>query len=596
MSRNDLSSPLRFIAKLRNATSESLVAPFPRRLWQGDSVTRNVSGQENDDRKVFMVSRLVVSLTALVTYLGAYSTTVKTATQTATIAILAVYIVMCAAICVASARQKILFGFTVARASVFDVATYTLLLSLGNLDNKILFFGLLFSILVMSTQRGLFAGRKVAIACALMLLITELVFSQKLELWAVILNCLAITIMGYAAAYLGEAELKYRGRFLLLKNITNLANPRFGVDRTLGLVMQQLREFFEGDICVLVAAEAETARYSLRRVDQHKPERAMGPEAISPDVAERLLALPSAHALAFRTRRASWFTAPTRNLYGYDMSSRSRVVEDPEMLESIAELLDAPSFLTVPIKLGHSTRSRLYILSRRANGYDDSDVDLILQAVSCFMPVVDNIRLVDRLATDAAEQERHRIARDLHDTTIQPFIGLQMGLTAVHKKLVEGRGDVTADIVKLLQLTDVELGDLRSYVRNLKEREIANPAFLMAIRRFVEKFSDASGIHVELVVEGELSLSDRLAAEAFQLVAEGLSNIRRHTQSTFASIKLGCGESSFDLHITNTPAQNDETTNFMPRSISERTAALGGELSIDRGHDGSTNLHVSIPL
>lgn len=68
-----------------------------------------------------------------------------------------------------------------------------------------------------------------------------------------------------------------------------------------------------------------------------------------------------------------------------------------------------------------------------------------MQLIEHVLPVIDNIRLVDRLASAAAEEERRRIARDLHDRIVQPYIGLQLGLAAVRQRLATA-GEVTADV------------------------------------------------------------------------------------------------------------------------------------------------------
>ena len=64
-------------------------------------------------------------------------------------------------------------------------------------------------------------------------------------------------------------------------------------------------------------------------------------------------------------------------------------------------------------------------------------------------PVLENIRLVDRLASEAAEYERQRIARDIHDGMIQPYIGLQLGLAAIRQKIERGNNDVGHDVREL---------------------------------------------------------------------------------------------------------------------------------------------------
>ena len=162
----------------------------------------------------------------------------------------------------------------------------------------------------------------------------------------------------------------------------------------------------------------------------------------------------------------------------------------------------------------------------------------MLLVIDHTMPVLQNIKLVDQLASDAADAERQRIALDFHDRVIQPYIGLRMGLEAIRQKLGRGDADITHDIDWLLDLTKDELAQLRHLVQGLKNGGERVDGLVLAIRRFGRKFTAATGIQVQVEVNGELHVNDRLATEVFHIVAEGLSNIRRHTLATTASITL----------------------------------------------------------
>ena len=116
------------------------------------------------------------------------------------------------------------------------------------------------------------------------------------------------------------------------------------------------------------------------------------------------------------------------------------------------------------------------------------------------------------------------------------------------------------------------------------------------MRRFATKFSEATGIAVQVNARGDIRVGDRLAAEAFQIVAEGLSNVRRHTQAGLATVSLKCGNGFFSLHIENNGAGGSVPLSFTPRSITERAEALGGYAHVESlGQDG-TAVVVEIPL
>ena len=111
----------------------------------------------------------------------------------------------------------------------------------------------------------------------------------------------------------------------------------------------------------------------------------------------------------------------------------------------------------------------MYFSRKRGRALDISDLFFLSQVIEQANPIIENVRLVDRLASDAAEQERQRIARDIHDSVIQPYIGFQIGLSGVRRKLAAGHADVRAEIERLAEMADVGIVDLRGYVRGLKD-------------------------------------------------------------------------------------------------------------------------------
>lgn len=126
--------------------------------------------------------------------------------------------------------------------------------------------------------------------------------------------------------------------------------------------------------------------------------------------------------------------------------------------------------------------------------------------------------------------------------------------------------------------------ELRAYVNALREGHAYAGTLLPSIERFAAKFSLATGIEVNIESSPGLSLHDGLAAQVFQMIVEGLSNIRRHTRARRAQVRLCCEENRLVLRIENAgdetegnlSSRNGQTkppSSFSPRSIGERARA-----------------------
>src|ERR1044072_3695572 len=126
---------------------------------------------------------------------------------------------------------------------------------------------------------------------------------------------------------------------------------------------------------------------------------------------------------------------------------KSRVFSDTNSSDSekLAGMLEAQKYLSVPVYYRHQAVGRLYIFNGPGR-IDSADMDFMLQLMDHVTPVMENIRLIDNLASDAAEQERQRIAHDIHDSVIQPYLGLQFGLAALDQKLEAGNTGIRENV------------------------------------------------------------------------------------------------------------------------------------------------------
>src|SRR4029079_3404512 len=136
--------------------------------------------------------------------------------------------------------------------------------------------------------------------------------------------------------------------------------------------------------------------------------------------------------------------------------------------------------------------------------------------------------------------------------------------------------------------------DLRGYVHGLSFKPGKATALFESLQRFAHKFSESTGMTVELDCPANLSIGDRLAAELFQIVAEALSNVRRHTSSDTALVWLRLVGENLVVAVQNR-SNAAPADDFVPKSIAERSESLGGMVAVTQ-NEGSATVTVSIPL
>lgn len=482
-----------------------------------------------------------------------------------------------------------------------DIGYYTLLIWLSGGTTSPFYIFYFFPVIAAASGGGFESGMQAALASSASLYLLgffSTASDQEVNYNQFLLRPAYLLIFGYIIASLGDSELTSRRRLFLLKDMNSLSNPRFGIERTLSTLTERIREFYEADKCVMVMARWHQMEPHLRRAIRDEPEAASRTLPLAPEMQHQLLALTGSQivwqhktGIENKNRIALHVFSPESG----DFTSPA-AASDAEHLASLADTLEAEEFFSVPMSYRGTQVGRLFVIGAR-RAFGNAEAAFLMQAIEHVMPSLDNTLLLDRLASDAAEEERQRIARDLHDSIIQPYIGLRIGLTALSNELqkegVPNQDQVPNQVQRLLEMTDLGIDGLYGYVTNLKSVARGNGELRASLERFVARFRAATTIGVEIEMDDSLKVGDRLAAEMFQMISEGLSNIRRHTSATSARIKMEVRTGDLELQITNEYV--DRPADFVPRSISERAAALGG-VAVVHNQDGNTVVLVKIPL
>jgi signal transduction histidine kinase len=479
-----------------------------------------------------------------------------------------------------------------------DVAWVTLLVAVSEGTSTIFYPLYLFPILHASFGQGFRLGIAVAIASAVSFAVIGSLTAPSgpaLDLNAFVTRPLYLLVLGYLTAVWGGHEVRSRARLALLRDVTALSNPRFGVERMVGNFLEALRAFYDADACWLVVADERTNQRWARMATRVAPGRMSEQVEIPAGVEHALLPATGALLLDARLR---WTGRRELHVDQADAETGGDAAPSLAVATAMADTLDAGALLSVPFRYHASALGRVYVVRRRPRRFDRSEIDFLRHVLDQVVPLLENLRLVDRLASDAATEERRRIARDLHDSVIQPYLALRLGLAATHTALAAGRPDEGISRLKrLIELSDGEIETLRGYLQDLRAGDGSVPGGLLdaGIRRFCSRYSEATGIRVDVVIEGQPVRNDRLAAEVFQMIAEALSNVRRHTSARRAEVRIRTTEDRLQLTVTNDEA-DPGTADFRPRSISERAAALGGTARVTRPDRGATAVFVDIPL
>ena len=472
-----------------------------------------------------------------------------------------------------------------------DMGWYSLIVAMTGGADSFFYPFYYYAILIAAFRWGFAEAARLTLASAgLYLAIALTVHADAVQLHVVARTLFLLTI-GYLIAYCGEMDVIQKQRLALLREVSRMSNPRFGVDHTITSMLGRTLAFYDGSCCILLMRDTSSGQWSLRTLHRGEARPAIHAVAIDDDAASAMMQFTPGRLLLYTT--PGW---PARRAGGhchsFDPDAHAWDSGPTHSASHVADLLDARSFICTPVSL-RTDAGRMYVVAQHRN-FSRSDALFLGHLAAQAFPAIKNIELLDRMASDAAYQERQKIARDLHDSTIQPYIGLAQALGALRRK-ASADNPLRDELEQLSAMTGEVVSELRSVAGTFRRgRATGEHVFLAALRQQADTVKRFYGIDIAVGIEGELTISDRLAAEVFQLLSEGMSNIRKHTSARHGLIQLRCNSGWLTILIEN--ECDYRPVDFVPRSITERTIALGGSTRVEHRASGSTAIHVDIPV
>ena len=474
-----------------------------------------------------------------------------------------------------------------------DVLFYAYLIAINGSTDNYFFMFFFYPILAASFSWGFREGVLVTLVSTVLFATFGLVEGRPDS--AILIPASGLLLFGYVISYLGVYEHLLRSRLALLKEINNPWSPRFGVDYVHATNLDQLCKFYNADSCVLIVRRRHSLRnYTMYTATAGKSARSELPREVSANVADAVLRLPDTLGAYYHDPEGPWWMR-YRGYYAYDFDLAAKTKSFREEFVEWINLLDTKSFVTVPYA-HEGTTGRLF-LTTTTGYFNAADIEFLAQAADAMATVVENMHLIEELISGAAEQERLAMSRDLHDTTIQPYIGLKLALDGLYRE-AGAQNHLAPRIADLIEMADLTIRDLRSYAAKLKDDSPMPGEFLVdAIAKQAQRLKRFYGIEVAIKSEISTRLNGRLAAEAFQIISEGLSNILRHTSAKSVFVNILCKDSELLLSVGNeAPVDEAGVAQFTPRSINERVKTLGGKIFVEQDGDRYTVVRVAIPL
>jgi signal transduction histidine kinase len=198
----------------------------------------------------------------------------------------------------------------------------------------------------------------------------------------------------------------------------------------------------------------------------------------------------------------------------------------------------------------------------------------------------------------AQEDERKRIARELHDSTGQSLTSLLVGLKNL--KETGDPAEINCRIDSLREVVGRTLDEVRVMAWQLRPSMLDDLGLTSALQRYIDDYQQRYAIKVDFVING---LDERLPVEMetsiYRIIQESLTNIARHAQASTASVMVDRRRSSVRLIVEDNGVGLDLKTvsgkSLGLQGIRERAALFNGRLTIESQPGQGTSLFVELP-
>jgi signal transduction histidine kinase len=204
----------------------------------------------------------------------------------------------------------------------------------------------------------------------------------------------------------------------------------------------------------------------------------------------------------------------------------------------------------------------------------------------------------------AAEDERRRWARELHDDTLQALGGLRLHLSSARR--ADDLQSWRRAGEEAIRQIENEILNLRAIITDLRPPALDQIGLAAAIGTLAEQHEAVSGLVIECALPApQRSFGAELETTLYRLVQEALTNVAKHAQATRASVTVAAADANDDtgddtgVYITVT----DDGVGFDPAApaagfglagIRERVGLVGGTLTIESNGKGTT-LSIAVP-
>ncbi len=276
---------------------------------------------------------------------------------------------------------------------------------------------------------------------------------------------------------------------------------------------------------------------------------------------------------------------------------------DEQPIASLADI-EVGSLALIPLRARSSTIGVVCLLSLNPGKFRPQQANLLLSVGHTIAVAIENARLHEKVQAIAVLEERERISAELHDGLAQ-VLSYVITKSQATRQLLRKIAMADEYLVEVEKVAQDVYTDTREAILGLSTAISGDRSMLAALREYARRFNQMHGIKTEVIVTDRVipTLPPRVELQAFRIVQEALSNVRKHAEATRAMITVAAGgdEVSVVVEDDGKGFRVDEVGQsnwggFGLRNMKGRADSIGGTLGVESKLEHGTRVTLGIPL
>ncbi|MGM0409871.1 MAG: sensor histidine kinase [Bacillota bacterium] len=201
---------------------------------------------------------------------------------------------------------------------------------------------------------------------------------------------------------------------------------------------------------------------------------------------------------------------------------------------------------------------------------------------------------------EAQEEERKRVAREIHDGPAQSMANLVFRVELAQKMIDKDGEKAKKELKNLKEMVRYSVKDVRKIIYDLRPMSLDDLGLIPTVKRYIDRFMEQTELKVDLNILGNKKrLATTHEVTIFRLIQEGLNNVHKHAEASQAKVRIEFSNNQINLLIIdNGKGFNLEEVSegkYGLINMRERCELIDAKLNINSDSNG-TRIHVNIPL